>query len=162
MRNMVRRLPFLDFATLADRRLYAPGPVVRIAPNRYSFNTLEALRTIYSSTGGGFAKSDWYAAAGHPDKPNILNMQDSRLHTEKKRKIVSLYTMSTMVNYEGAVDKMNVVLMRKLREFAKTKRLVQLPVFLQYYAFDVIGYITVCPLIELSKTKSVSNSVTDG
>ncbi|KAK4869185.1 hypothetical protein LT330_006185 [Penicillium expansum] len=50
--------------------------------------------------------------------------------------------MSTMVNYEGAVEKMNVVLMRKFHEFAQTKRLVQLPVFLQYYAFDVIGYIT--------------------
>lgn len=73
-------------------------------------------------------------------------MQDARRHAEKKRKIVGLYTMSTMVNYEGAVEKMNAVLMRKFREFAETKRLVQLPAFLRYYAFDVIGYITVCLL----------------
>lgn len=33
----------------ADLRLHALGPVVRIAPNRYSFNTPEALKTIYTS-----------------------------------------------------------------------------------------------------------------
>lgn len=100
------------------------------------------MKTIYAPT-GGFAKSDWYEAAGHPDRPNILNAQDARHHAEKKRKIVGLYTMSTMVNYEGAVDKMNAVLKRKFREFAESKRLIQLPVFLQYYAFDVISVITV-------------------
>ncbi|KAJ5857905.1 hypothetical protein N7455_008799 [Penicillium solitum] len=127
-------------------------PVVRIAPNRYSFNTPEALKAIYAST-GGFAKSDWYAAAGHPDRPNILNMQDTRRHAENKRKIVGLYTMSTMVNYEGAVEKMNVVLMRKFREFAETKRLVRLPTFLQYYAFDIIGNITMDRNFDMMETE---------
>lgn len=71
--------------------------------------------------------------------------------------------MSTMVNYEGAVEKMNVVLMRKFHEFAQTKRLIQLPVFLQYYAFDVIGYITVRLLMQKFKcNNSVANNVTDG
>ncbi|KAJ5438086.1 Cytochrome P450E-classgroup I [Penicillium daleae] len=61
--------------------------------------------------------------------------------------------MSTVVNYEGAVEKMNVVLMRKFREFAETKRLVQLPVFLQYYAFDVIGYITMDRNFDMMETE---------
>lgn len=89
-------------------------------------------------------------------------MQDTRRHAENKRKIVGLYTMSTMVNYEGAVEKMNVVLMRKFREFAETKRLVRLPTFLQYYAFDIIGNITVCLLGKFQKRTYDSNNITDG
>lgn len=70
--------------------------------------------------------------------------------------------MSTMVNYEGAVEKMNVILMRKFREFAESKRLIQLPVFLQYYAFDVISYITVCLLGKFQRRTYDSNNITDG
>lgn len=69
--------------------------------------------------------------------------------------------MSTMVNYEGAFEKMNVILMRKFREFAESKRLIQLPVFLQYYAFDVISYITVC-LGKFQRRTYDSNNITDG
>ncbi|KAJ5520869.1 Cytochrome P450 E-class group I [Penicillium fimorum] len=58
-----------------------------------------------------------------------------------------------MVNYEGAVEKMNVILMRKFREFAETKRLVELPIFLQYYAFDVIGYITMDRNLDMMETE---------
>lgn len=59
--------------------------------------------------------------------------------------------MTTIVNYEGAVERINAVLMRKFGEFADTLRLVDLPVFLQYYAFDVIASITVCFCIGVSK-----------
>lgn len=42
------------------------GPVVRIAPNHYSINDINALKTIYG-TGSKFPKSDWYEAWKHPD-----------------------------------------------------------------------------------------------
>ena len=54
-----------------------------------------------------------------------------------------MYTMSSMVSYEPAVDEMTHVCVRKLKEFAKEGRLVDIPHWMQYYAFDVIGAITV-------------------
>lgn len=53
--------------------------------------------------------------------------------------------MSTMVSYEDAVDRMTAICIRKLTEFATDKRRFAFPEFMQYYAFDVIGEITVRP-----------------
>lgn len=64
-------------------------------------------------------------------------------HADRRRKVASLYTMSTMVAYESAVDRMTAVCLRKLGQILKEKRLVSVPQFMQYYAFDVIGEITV-------------------
>lgn len=51
--------------------------------------------------------------------------------------------MSSMVSYEDAVDRMNAVCTRKFGEFSERKEKVLIPQFMQYYAFDVIGEITV-------------------
>lgn len=51
--------------------------------------------------------------------------------------------MSTMITYEKAVDDMTEVLTKKLRVFANEGRPFHFPRFMQYYAFDVIGQITV-------------------
>ncbi|KAJ5995872.1 Cytochrome P450 E-class group I [Penicillium waksmanii] len=48
---------------------------------------------------------------------------------------------------------MNVVLMRKFCEFAEAIRLVDLPVFLQYYAFDVIGSIMMDTNFDMMETE---------
>jgi len=51
--------------------------------------------------------------------------------------------MSTMVAYESAVDRMTAVCLRKLGQIGREERSVSVPQFMQYYAFDVIGEITV-------------------
>lgn len=71
-------------------------------------------------------------------------MRDEKLHSHRKRKLVGLYNMSTMVHYEPAVNDMNQLLVRKFDEYASQGTLIDLPEFMQYYAFDVIGKITVC------------------
>ena len=55
--------------------------------------------------------------------------------------------MSAMVSYERAVDKMTEVCIQKLHQFSEERRLVDIPHFMQYYAFDVIGEITVGSLV---------------
>ncbi|RGP66706.1 hypothetical protein FSPOR_6446 [Fusarium sporotrichioides] len=120
------------------------GPVVRIGPNRYIFNTPEAMKTIYAP-GGGFRKSDWYSVGGD----NLFSMRDEKRHATRRRKVAQLYTMSTMVNYEGAVDEVNSLLTSKLDEMVKDEASVRLPTWLQYYAFDVIGKITVDKTFDL-------------
>ncbi|KAH7112072.1 cytochrome P450 [Dendryphion nanum] len=119
------------------------GPVVRMGPNRYSFSDPSDVKMIYE-LGGKSIKSRFYEPllASDPEKQNIFTMRDPIRHKDRRRKIANLYSMSTMVAYESAVDKMNSVCVSKLSQFAKEKRKISLPDFMQYYAFDVIGEIT--------------------
>ncbi|KAG6363849.1 hypothetical protein INS49_008952 [Diaporthe citri] len=119
------------------------GPVVRVGPNRYSISLPSGVKTIYE-LGGKYSKSDYYRPLQVADieQQNIFSLQDNELHKERRRKVSSLYTMSSMVTYEKAVDEMNSVCIRKMQQFAEQGRLVNIPQWMQYYAFDVIGEIT--------------------
>lgn len=120
------------------------GPIVRIGPNRYSLSQPKDVKKIYE-IGGKYIKSDFYNPFHSPiaDEQNIFAMKDNILHKERRRKISPMYTMSSMVSYEPAVDEMTHICIDKLYQFAKEKRLVDVPHFVQHYAFDVIGAITV-------------------
>ncbi|KAF2008784.1 cytochrome P450 [Aaosphaeria arxii CBS 175.79] len=119
------------------------GPVVRVGPNRYSFSNPADIKIIYE-LGGKFTKTEFYKPllAEEPDKQNIFALMDAKVHKERRRKIANLYSMSIMISYEVAVDRMTEVCMRKLSEFASKKGQISMPQFMQYYAFDVIGEIT--------------------
>ncbi|EMD95336.1 hypothetical protein COCC4DRAFT_44371 [Bipolaris maydis ATCC 48331] len=117
------------------------GPVVRIAPNRYDFDTLEATKIIYR-IGNAFPKSKYYVPFGSPHGPNVLNALENELHATMKRQLASLYSMSTLLSYEATVDSQTAIMRQKLDSFAATGELVNLPAFFQYYAFDVVGMIT--------------------
>lgn len=51
--------------------------------------------------------------------------------------------MSSLVNYEAAIDEINSELCDKMNFFATTGVPFQFPAWMQFYAFDVIGKITV-------------------
>lgn len=117
---------------------------MRVGPNRYSISLPSGVKTIYE-LGGKYSKTDYYKPllAADVDQQNIFTIQNNDLHKERRRKIASLYTMSSMVSYEKAVDEMTSVCVRKMHEFAERGRMINIPQWLQYYAFDVIGEITV-------------------
>ncbi|KAL9568905.1 hypothetical protein ACKAV7_006970 [Fusarium commune] len=119
------------------------GPVVRVGPNRYSLSQPKDVKKVYE-LGGKYIKTTYYSPLLSPvvHEQNIFAIQDNGLHKERRRKISPMYTMSSMVSYEPAVDEMTHVCVRKLHEFAKEGRLVDIPHWMQYYAFDVIGAIT--------------------
>ncbi|KAH7146836.1 cytochrome P450 [Dactylonectria estremocensis] len=119
------------------------GPIVRVGLNRYSVSQPSDVKTIYE-LGGKFTKSDYYKPLLNPirDEQNIFPIQDNELHKDRRRKISPLYTMSSMVSYEEAVDEMTRVCMRKMHQFAEEGRLIEIPHWMQFYAFDVIGEIT--------------------
>ncbi|KAF7590670.1 hypothetical protein BBP40_002562 [Aspergillus hancockii] len=115
------------------------GSVVRVGPNRYSVIDPQDVKKIYDF-GGNFAKSNFYDGSGGPK--TIFTTRDNNDHKDRRRKVAALYTMSAMVIYEDAVDRMTALLMKKLGQFATEKRLIPVPNLTQYYAFDVIGEIT--------------------
>ncbi|PMD47216.1 putative P450 monooxygenase [Hyaloscypha variabilis F] len=120
------------------------GPVVRIAPNRYSITDPAAFKTIYGH-GSKFIKSKFYYAFGHPDltKLDLFSERDIASHALKRRRVSSLYSVTSLLSYEHFVDQNNLQLCSKLEQFAGTGRVFNVPTWMQYYAFDVIGSISV-------------------
>lgn len=120
------------------------GPIVRLAPNRYSISDPKAIRTIYGP-GSKFSKSDYYRPFGHPDDANkdIFSERSNAKHAQEKRRSANLYSMSSLVMYEPFVDKVNEEFMAAISDHARTDRAFDLFTWMQFYAFDVIGEITI-------------------
>jgi hypothetical protein len=82
------------------------GPIVRIAPNSYSIDDADAIKTIYGH-GTHFVKGKWYIASGNPknENPDIFTELNPHAHAENRRKVASLYSMSSLVPMEqNAID----------------------------------------------------------
>lgn len=88
-------------------------------------------------------QSPWYYAAGHPDDPDLFTEQDAKSHAAKRRTVASLYSMTTLLHMEPCVHECTLLLKARLTEFAASRTVFNLQYWLQCYAFDVIGLITV-------------------
>ncbi|OBT80300.1 hypothetical protein VF21_00724 [Pseudogymnoascus sp. 05NY08] len=119
------------------------GPVVRIAPNEYSIDDVEAAKIIYGH-GNAFVKAPWYWAWMPPDpnKASLFADLDPHRHGVQRRKFASAYSMSSLVGYEPFVDNCSSLFVSRFREIAQTGRNVNFGHWFQCYAFDVIGEIT--------------------
>ncbi|KAG7057536.1 cytochrome P450 [Colletotrichum scovillei] len=121
------------------------GQYVRLGPNLVSVQNLDALKTIYG-VNKGYRKTEFYAvqqqlANGKPTQ-TLFTTLDEDFHAKIKRPISSLYSMSTLTEFEPFVDSTIEKLLEKLDEFADAGRELDLATWLQYYAFDVIGELT--------------------
>ncbi|EXA29866.1 pisatin demethylase [Fusarium oxysporum f. sp. pisi HDV247] len=132
------------------------GPIVRIGPNRYDFDTMEAAKIIYR-IGSTLPKADYYIPFGLPSFPNLFDVQDSARHSAIKKQFAPLYTMTALLSYEQGVDGQTVILKEELQRFSDQKQVIDLPQFLQYYAFDVIGVITVGKSMGMMESNSDTN-----
>lgn len=80
-----------------------------------------------------------------PDRSNLFAELDVKEHAMQRRRIASLYSLTNLLSYESFIDKCTAVLDDKFTKFAHEGRAVEMVEFLQFYAFDVIGAITVSP-----------------
>ncbi|PVH84305.1 cytochrome P450 [Cadophora sp. DSE1049] len=117
------------------------GPIVRLAPNEYSIDDPAAIQIIYGSR-GRFTKSAWYDASGFPGKPNSFNDHDIERHAAGRRKVSSAYSMTSLTQLEPFLDDCTTILRARLDEFAGNATFVDISRWTQYYAFDVIGAMT--------------------
>jgi hypothetical protein len=106
---------------------------------------------IYSMS-AGFPKSHFYDTFGMPGSKTILKEIDNSTHSLIRRKTAALYSMTTLLSYESAVDDQNVVLEKKFREFAEQEREISIPNFMQLYAFDVVANITVRIKVSMARS----------
>ncbi|KAK5058837.1 hypothetical protein LTR84_011101 [Exophiala bonariae] len=132
-----------DFEKVNVRLHQRYGPIVRIAPNEYSIDDADAIKIIYGH-GTSFTKSEWYYAAGSPNKNvhNLFTDRNPKRHSENRRKVANLYSMTTLLSLEGFVTEAAGHMVSKFEGFAKTGVNVNMQEWAQYWAFDVIGLIT--------------------
>jgi cytochrome P450 len=118
-----------------------PGPTVRLAPNRYSINDPEATRVLLGHH-NALNKSNYYIPFGDPSMTNAFTELDIHTHAKIRRPTAHLYANTNLLSYEPFVDACNSILVKRLREYSWTGKPLDVRELMQYYAFDVIGEIT--------------------
>lgn len=74
---------------------------------------------------------------------SLVAMTDEAEQTRSRRPVAHAYSLSTMVEYEGLVDSTIALFLSRLDEkYAQTGKVLNLGLWLQFFAFDVIGELT--------------------
>lgn len=109
------------------------------------------------SHGSPFRKADWYLGWASPDphKYSIFTEQNTKRHAEFRRNVQAFYSMSSLVSYESYVNQCGHLFLTRLKELSDTRTVIDMGLWLQFYAFDVISMITV-----RINRNSLTNSVT--
>lgn len=76
------------------------------------------------------------------DHKDVFSETSNEKHALERRKTSNMYAMSSLMSYEPFVDKVNGEFMAALADIAQTGRAAGLFTWMQFYAFDVIGEIT--------------------
>ncbi|KAL1796194.1 hypothetical protein ACET3X_004734 [Alternaria dauci] len=118
------------------------GPIVRLAPNRYSINDSEAAKVILGHH-NAMDKSKYYHPFGAPNEYNLFSEPSISSHAKARRPLAQLYSQTSLLSYEPFVDTCNKILLQRLEEYARDGKALNVRELMQYYAFDVIGEITV-------------------
>lgn len=115
--------------------------LVRIGPNVISVSNPDFIPIIYGLN-SGFTKSAFYDVFLLPCNGeftnSLFNTRDEKYHAKYKRPIASAYSMSTLVEFEPFVDTTTKLFIEKLDRFAESGAAVDIGVWLQMYAFDVV------------------------
>ena len=118
------------------------GKVLRITPDMYSIDDPAAAKIIYAIS-KPMPKGPWYKKWGPFDNHNLFNAQDRQFHSEMRRRVSNLYSMSSIKHYEPYVDNCIAVILEKFDQFAASGESFDVQRWMQCYAFDVIGELTV-------------------
>ncbi|KAF5857346.1 hypothetical protein ETB97_005925 [Aspergillus alliaceus] len=119
------------------------GPIVRISPSTFSISDPAAIKQIYLGR-TTLRKARFYETFGNPTPgyANLFSETDNKRHAQGRKAVANFFSMSTLVTYEGCVDRCNVHLRAKLRDFAQQGKSFDVETWMQFYAHDVIGDIT--------------------
>ena len=117
------------------------GKIVRLGPGIYSFDDVDAVKTIYGK-GTEFDKSDWYSAWNAPGFKTLFTEPSVKVHGLLRRKFQHTYSMSSLVTYEGYADHCIELLKQRLEELAKGGKAVDMAQWFLCYAADTVAMIT--------------------
>ncbi|KAK5026926.1 hypothetical protein LTS07_007225 [Exophiala sideris] len=119
------------------------GDVIRLGPNMLVFADPACIKDIYTS---GFDKSGQYMVNAGVSQgkivPNIFSTDDKKWHSQLRRCVSNAFSLTSVVQYEAQVDQTLTTFMEKMDSLFVHQRgmgLMDLGLWLQYFAFDVIG-----------------------
>lgn len=131
---------------IALHRKHAPpgefyAPIVRLGPNLYSISTAD--KAVYGIS-SKMPKSTWYEGWKHPspERWNLFSDQDITRHNQTRKKFQAMYSLSSLLRYEGFVDQALDLFREKLQSLAQSASTYDMHHWLQCYAFDVVGSMT--------------------
>ncbi|PFH57096.1 hypothetical protein XA68_15514 [Ophiocordyceps unilateralis] len=87
------------------------GPIVRVAPDTLSVDSIDAVRTIYQ---GGFEKWPWYAMFHFYGVPCIFSSLGSKEHSRRKRIVSRVYSKSFIHSSQALKAQSRAVLQGRL------------------------------------------------
>lgn len=114
-------------------------------PGYFSIDDVESHRTIYGH-GNAWIKGEFYIAwnvGPDPAFTNLFAARDPAMHASMRRKVASMYSMSSLVSYEPYVDHCIELFHGQLEKFASADLVINLGNWMQYFAFDAVSMITV-------------------
>ena len=122
------------------------GDLVRIGPNCISISKPDLIPNVYG-IGKGYVKSDfysvWHNIVNGKRVASMVFTTDEAQHAAMKKPIAASYSLSTVKEFEPLLDSTTAVFLSRLDElFAETGKVCDMGVWLQWYAFDVIGELT--------------------
>ncbi|KAB8230873.1 cytochrome P450 [Aspergillus alliaceus] len=121
------------------------GPLVRIGPRHISVSDPKAIPIIYGFN-KGFNKTAFFPIQsiswGKAPQTNLFSTRDELFHREQKRPIASAYSLGSILEMESAIDSCTEIFQSQIQRLAQTKTPIDFGMWLQYYAFDVVGEIT--------------------
>ncbi|KIY00865.1 uncharacterized protein Z520_03531 [Fonsecaea multimorphosa CBS 102226] len=138
---------------------------VRIGPRVVSISDPDLIPTIYG-TKSDFTKTKFYSVAELMYEgrctPGLFESYDEAYHAQIRKPIVNAYSMTTILDFEPAVDSTTSLLISKLDCFVASKKPLDLEVWLHRYAFDVIGEIVFSKKIGFLETETDVESIMSG
>ncbi|KAF2090546.1 cytochrome P450 [Saccharata proteae CBS 121410] len=122
------------------------GDYVRIAPNLVSIADPLLIDRIFS-TNQDFLKADYMVpfekVVDGKTVHGMVDTQDRLEHRAKRQPVSSTYAMSNIIAFEPRVDDTIRCLIKRLDdEFVRTSKACDINHWMQYFAFDVIGEVT--------------------
>ncbi|OAL36936.1 hypothetical protein AYO20_03705 [Fonsecaea nubica] len=111
------------------------GPVVRVAPNELSFQSVEILEEVYKG-GRRFIKSDMYEGFT-TFHPNSFGTRDEDLHAKRRRQMAHSFSVASLAQMESIFNRHLNNLLNAIA--AKGSEPFDLKNIVGFYAYDVMG-----------------------
>ncbi|OQE40057.1 hypothetical protein PENCOP_c006G00339 [Penicillium coprophilum] len=118
------------------------GKVVRIAPDEVSFVDAAALKGLYGM-GKTSLKSKWYDTWTIPNMTvSFFAATEPKLHRHLRSRVSNAYSMSSILSMEPFIQEVASELWGRFREFSKSSERVPLHLWGNYFAFEVVGQLS--------------------
>ncbi|KAL4961365.1 cytochrome P450 [Aspergillus stella-maris] len=115
------------------------GDIIRIAPDEISMSNPAAMQDIYARN--QLLKTDFYMPwrPSFAQSPDLFTATNPGEHTKRKRLVNNIYSMRSILESETLIDSCTEEFMSRMEGFMETHQPIDLALWVQWYAFDVIG-----------------------